>query len=44
MATFYIQTEKDFYFAGDTVNGAVFVNAQAMIVGAQGLSLKFSGY
>ena len=44
MATFFIRTDKDFYFAGDTVNGNVFVNVNAMIVGAQGLSLKFSGY
>ena len=44
MASFFIQTDKDFYFAGDTVNGNVFVSVNAMIVGAQGLSLKFSGY
>lgn len=44
MANFYIQTDKDFYFAGDTVNGSVFVNVSAMIVGAQGLTLKFTGY
>lgn len=44
MATFFIQTDKDFYFAGETVNGNVFINVGAMIVGAQGLSLKFTGY
>lgn len=44
MANFYIQTDKDFYFAGDTVNGSIFVNVGAMIVGAQGLTLKFTGY
>ena len=44
MATFYKQTDKDFYFAGETVNGNIFVNVGAMIVGAQGLSLKFTGY
>ena len=44
MANFYIQTDKDFYFAGETVNGNIFVNVGAMIVGAQGLSLKFTGY
>lgn len=44
MATFYIQTDKDFYFAGDTVNGNIFINVGAMIVGAHGLSLKFTGY
>lgn len=44
MATFFIQTDKDFYFAGDTVNGNIFINVGAMIVGAQGLSLKFTGY
>jgi len=44
MATFFIQTDKDFYFAGETVNGNIFVNVSAMIVGAQGLSLKFTGY
>ena len=44
MATFFIKTDKDFYFAGETVNGNIFVNVGAMIVGAQGLSLKFTGY
>lgn len=44
MANFYIQTDKDFYFAGDTVNGSIFINVGAMIVGAQGLTLKFTGY
>jgi hypothetical protein len=44
MATFFIQTDKPFYFAGETVNGCVYVNVGAMIVGAQGLSLKFTGY
>lgn len=44
MANFFIKTDKDFYFAGETVNGNIFVNVGAMIVGAQGLSLKFTGY
>lgn len=44
MATFFIKTDKDFYFAGETVNGNIFVNVGSMIVGAQGLSLKFTGY
>lgn len=44
MATFYIQTDKDFYFSGETVNGQVFVNVGALIVGATGLTLKFTGY
>lgn len=44
MATFYIQTDKDYYFAGETVNGNIFINVGAMIVGAHGLSLKFTGY
>lgn len=44
MATFFIQVDKPFYFAGETVNGFVYVNVGAMIVGAQGLSLKFTGY
>ena len=44
MATFYIQTDKEYYFAGDTVNGNIFLNVGAMIVGAQGLALKFTGY
>lgn len=44
MANFFIQTDKDFYFAGETVNGNIFVNVGALIVGAQGLSLKFTGY
>jgi len=44
MATFYVQTDKDFYFAGETVSGSIYVNVGAMIVGAQGLSLRFTGY
>ena len=44
MATFFIQTDKEFYFAGDTVNGNVWVNVGAVIQGATGLSLKFTGY
>jgi hypothetical protein len=44
MAQFFIQTDKDFYFAGETVNGNIFVNVGALIVGAQGISLKFTGY
>ena len=44
MATFYIETDKDYYFAGQTVNGKVFINVGTMIVGAQGLALKFTGY
>lgn len=44
MATFYVQTDKDFYFAGETVNGSIFINVGAMIVGATGLALKFTGY
>jgi len=44
MANFFIQTDKDFYFAGETVNGNIFINVGAIIVGAQGLSLKFTGY
>lgn len=44
MATFYIQTDKDYYFAGETVNGTVMINVGSMIVGSQGLALKFTGY
>lgn len=44
MAQFFIQTDKDVYFAGDTVNGNIFINVGALIVGAQGISLKFTGY
>lgn len=44
MATFFIQTDKDFYFSGDTVNGNVFVNVGSFITGATGISMKFTGY
>jgi len=44
MAQFYIQTDKEFYFAGDTVNGSIFINVGALILGATGISMKFSGY
>ena len=43
-ANFFIQTDKEFYFAGETVNGNVFVNVGAFITGAQGISMKFTGY
>ena len=44
MADFYIQTDKNVYFAGETVNGQIFINIGAIIMGSQGLSLKFTGY
>ncbi len=44
MATFFIQTDKDFYFSGETVNGNIYVNVGALIQGASGISLRFSGY
>jgi hypothetical protein len=44
MASMFIQTDKPFYFAGDTVNGNIFFNVAALIVGAQGISLKLTGY
>lgn len=44
MADFFVQTDKDVYFAGETVNGNVFINVGAIITGAQGVSLKFTGY
>lgn len=44
MADFFVQTDKDVYFAGDTVNGQIFINVGTIITGAQGVSLKFTGY
>lgn len=44
MAQFFIQTDKPSYFAGETVNGQAFINIGAFITGAQGVSLKFTGY
>ena len=44
MANFFIQPDKSFYFSGETVNGNIWINVGAMIVGAQGVSLKFTGY
>ncbi len=44
MADFFIQTDKDVYFAGDTVNGQIYINVGTIITGAQGVSLKFTGY
>lgn len=43
MANFFIQIDKPFYFAGDTVNGSILVNVVAMLP-ATGISLKFTGY
>lgn len=44
MATFFIQTDKEFYFSGETVNGNIFANVGSLITGAQGISMKFTGY
>lgn len=44
MADFFIQLEKEEYFAGDTINGFIYVNVHTNIPSAQGLSLKFTGY
>jgi hypothetical protein len=43
MANFFIQIDKPFYFAGDTVNGSILVNVVAFIP-STGISLKFTGY
>jgi hypothetical protein len=43
MANFFIQTDKPYYFAGDTVTGSILVNVVTFIQ-ATGISLKFSGY
>lgn len=44
MATFFIQTDKEFYFSGETVNGNIYANVGAFITGVQGISMKFTGY
>lgn len=44
MADFYIQTDKEFYFAGDTVNGYIYVNIHTPFPQATGISMKFTGY
>lgn len=43
MANFFIQIDKPFYFAGDTVNGNILVNVVQPLP-ATGISLKFTGY
>lgn len=43
MANFFIQIDKPFYFAGDTVNGNILVNV-VQFLPATGISLKFTGY
>jgi hypothetical protein len=44
MAQFFIQTDKEFYFSGETVNGHVWVSVPGLIQGASGISLRFTGY
>lgn len=44
MADFYIQTDKDVYFAGETVNGQIYINVFSNLPMANGISLKFTGY
>lgn len=43
MANFFIQIDKPFYFAGDTVNGSILVNVINPIQ-STGISLTFTGY
>ncbi len=44
MADFFIQTDQEFYFAGDTVNGYIYINLGTFIGNATGIYLKFTGY
>lgn len=44
MATLFIQTDKQAYRAGQTVNGHVLLHVTAKIKGPQGISLAFTGY
>ena len=44
MADFFIQTDKEFYFAGETVNGQIYMNVGTFLNQATGISLKFTGY
>ena len=44
MADFYIQYDKEFYFAGDTVNGQIYINVGTFLGDASGIYLKFTGY
>jgi hypothetical protein len=43
MANFFIQIDKPFYFAGDTINGNILVNVVQPLP-STGISLKFTGY
>jgi hypothetical protein len=43
MLNFFIQIDKPFYFAGDTVNSNNLVNIITFIP-STGISLKFTGY
>ena len=44
MADFFIQTDREFYFAGETVNGFIYVNIHTPMPQATGISMKFTGY
>ena len=44
MADFFIQTDQEFYFAGDTVNGQIYINVNQFLADASGIYLKFTGY
>ncbi len=43
MATVFIQVDKPFYIAGDTVNGYVFFNSFTDII-ANEIIIKFKGW
>ena len=43
MASLFIQIDRPFYFAGDTVNGHVFLNLFENM-NAKDVTIKFKGY
>ena len=44
MASFFIQLDKPYYTAGDTITGEVFMTVPASISGCKGVSLRLSAF
>lgn len=44
MASFFIQLDRPYYTAGDTIAGEVFMTVPASISGCKGVSLRLSAF
>ena len=44
MTQFFVQTDQEYYFSGDTISGMVYCVINTYLGGATGISLTFTGY